>query len=92
MLDKPRFLSIYIYPTCLINSIKHEHSCKIRYLNQPCRINECVQPTLFNSLHAELIELVTTDLKSNYCFQRISFKNTFRVSNSLDPNQEPTLL
>ena len=30
MLDKPRILSLS--PTRLINSIKHEHSCKILYL------------------------------------------------------------
>ena len=29
MLGKPRILSFF--PTCLINSIKHEHSCKILY-------------------------------------------------------------
>ena len=30
MLDKPRIL--YLFPNSLINSIKHEHSCKILYL------------------------------------------------------------
>ena len=33
MLGKPRILSLYLFSsTCLINSIKHEHSCKILYL------------------------------------------------------------
>ena len=31
MLGKPRILSVS--PTRLINSIKHEHSCKILYFN-----------------------------------------------------------
>ena len=30
MLDKPRTLSLF--PNSLINSIKHEHSCKILYI------------------------------------------------------------
>ena len=32
MLGKPRILSLF-FPTRLINSIKHEHSCKILYVN-----------------------------------------------------------
>ena len=34
MLGKPRILSFF--PTRLINSIKHEHSCKILYLIKFC--------------------------------------------------------
>ena len=32
MFDKPCIYMYHLSPTCLINSIKHEHSCKILYI------------------------------------------------------------
>ena len=59
MLGKPRILSFF--PTRLINSIKHEHSCKILYLLDMIELNLHAPELIFHTpIPANKMELFGT--------------------------------
>ena len=88
MLGKPRFISFS--PTRLINSIKHEHSCKILYLYpvqsvmyQWIILSALVQYILDGPLHISKCHSLSFPEKIIF----LSLKIVFVLANSVDPDE-----